>query len=167
MRARKGRGDRGGILERLFGSLRWFRACCSSPLLWWEPWWALPPGGWAWPFWQGMMCGAPCSTGQGYTTLLSELVCLGGQLRAWKGQDCHCRANSPLGKLQGCGCGTLDNPAGATTERSPGQTLATGSFAIWSYSEKPKEFLLPCHKNLHSFLLGKAGWIAPRLNSLT
>lgn len=29
-RARKGRGERRGMLEGFCGSLRWFRACCSS-----------------------------------------------------------------------------------------------------------------------------------------
>lgn len=88
---------------------------------------------------------------------------LGCPAPAWEGKICHCRANTPPGKLQGWCCGTLDSPAGAypaSTEHPSGQTLATGSCAIWSYSEKPKEFFLPCYKNLHSFLWAKqAGFL--------
>lgn len=48
----------------------------------------------------------------------------------------------------------------APTEHPSGQTLATDSFGIWSYSERPKEFLLPRYKNLHSFLWAKqAGFL--------
>lgn len=60
-------------------------------------------------------------------------------------------------------CGTLNSPNGAycaTMEQPSGQTLATNSCGIWSYSERPKEFLLTCYKNLHSFLWAKqAGFL--------